>query len=367
MKVTTSKSKNAESFYITKGYINDKGVSTSTIVRKLGTLAELLPEHGPTRDDVMAWARAEAKIETLKYKQEQKSKAVQITFHADRQLDYDCQTLYQGGYLFLQHFYYKLQLEKICRKLRNKHKFEYDINSILSDLIYTRILEPSSKRASFVAASDFLEKPSYALHDVYRALDILGEECDFIQSEVYKNSSFLGKRNKVAFMWGRRKYTNKNILIFLDVDGVLNTTNSRFTKYEVKESIVESLGMLVDMLNKKGYIVKVVLSSTWRLGYDKDYEQCSPQVQNLITKLASVDITIYDKTPIYTDKTRDVEIARYIKEYELKHNDFAYVILDDDTSIFNKDALRDMSFYKVNEKTGLVASDVNGIVKMLKS
>ena len=98
-------------------------------------------------------------------------------------------------------------------------------------------------------------------------------------------------------MLGRKKDTNKKVLIFLDVDGVLNTTNSRFTKYEVKERNVEALGMLVDMLDKKGYIVKVVLSSTWRLGYDKDYEQCSPQMQNLITKLASVDITIYDKTP----------------------------------------------------------------------
>ena len=56
MRVITSKSKNAESFYISKGYINDKGVSTSTIVRKLGTLKELLVDHGPTRDDVMAWA-----------------------------------------------------------------------------------------------------------------------------------------------------------------------------------------------------------------------------------------------------------------------------------------------------------------------
>ena len=42
---------------------------------KLGTLKELLPEHGPTRDDVMAWAREEARIETLKYKDEQKSKS----------------------------------------------------------------------------------------------------------------------------------------------------------------------------------------------------------------------------------------------------------------------------------------------------
>ena len=88
MRITTSKSKNSESFYITKGYINDNGVSTSTVIRKLGTLNELLKEHGPTRDDVMAWAKEEARLETLKYKEEQKNKSVQITFHADRQLDY---------------------------------------------------------------------------------------------------------------------------------------------------------------------------------------------------------------------------------------------------------------------------------------
>lgn len=92
MRVTMSKSKNAESFYISKRYVNDKGVSTSVIVRKLGILKELLPEHGPTRDDVFAWAKEEARIETLKYKQEQENRLVQITFHADRQLDYDKQT-----------------------------------------------------------------------------------------------------------------------------------------------------------------------------------------------------------------------------------------------------------------------------------
>ena len=91
MRVVTSKSKNAESFYISKGYVNDKGVSTSVIVRKLGTLKELLPEHGPTRDDVMAWAREEARLETLKYKQEQEEKQTKLTLHADRQLDYDKQ------------------------------------------------------------------------------------------------------------------------------------------------------------------------------------------------------------------------------------------------------------------------------------
>ena len=195
MRVVTSKSKNAESFYISKGYVNDKGISTSVIVRKLGTLKELLPEHGPTRDDVMAWAREEARLETLKYKQEQEEKQIKLTLHADRQLDYDKQVFYRGGYLFLQSIYYQMQMNKICRKLKQKYKFQYDINAILSDLIYARILEPCSKRSSYKAALEFLEKPSYQLHDVYRALDVLGAACDTIQAEVYKNSHFLGQRN----------------------------------------------------------------------------------------------------------------------------------------------------------------------------
>lgn len=206
MRITTSKSKNAESFYISKGYINDKGVSTSVIVRKLGTLKDLLPEHGPTRDDVMAWAKEEARLETLKYKQEQENRFVQIAFHAGRQLEYGKQTFFRGGYLFPQFFYYQLQLNKVCRKLKAKHNFKYDINAILSDLIYARILEPSSKRSSYKAASEFLEKPSYELHDIYRALDVLGSECDFIQSEVYKNSHFLGPRNDKVLYYDCSNY-----------------------------------------------------------------------------------------------------------------------------------------------------------------
>ena len=206
MKVVTSKSKNAESFYISKSYVNDKGASTSVIIRKLGTLNDLLKEHGPTRDDVMRWAKEEARIETQKYKEEQKSKAVQITFHANRQLDYDKQKFFRGGYLFLQYIYYQLQLNKVCRKLKAKYKFMYDINAILSDLIYARILEPTSKRSSFKVASEFLEKPSYELHDVYRALDVLGNECDLIQSEVYKNSHFLGTRNDKVLYYDCSNY-----------------------------------------------------------------------------------------------------------------------------------------------------------------
>lgn len=195
MRLITSRSKNSESFYISKAYVNDHGVSTSVIIRKLGTLNDLLKEHGPTREDVVRWAKEETRIETEKYKKEREANSIQITFHADRKIDHDKQSFYRGGYLFLQSIYYGLQLDKTCRKLRSKYKFQYDMNAILSDLVYSRILEPSSKRSSFQTAAGFLEKPSYELHDVYRALDILGNECDLLQSEVYKNSQFLIRRN----------------------------------------------------------------------------------------------------------------------------------------------------------------------------
>lgn len=195
MRVMTTKSKNAESFYITKSFKNNAGKSTSKIVRKLGTLRELSEMLGTDRDGVMAWAREQARIETEKYKSGMEQQCVQITFHAGRQLDYNRQKLFEGGYLFLQSIYYGLRLDKACRKIRDKRQFEYDLNAILSDLIYTRILDPDSKRSSFQSAQMYLEPPTYQLHDVYRALSVLAEENDLIQAEAYKNSAFLGKRN----------------------------------------------------------------------------------------------------------------------------------------------------------------------------
>lgn len=195
MHVTTTKSKNAESFYITKTYKTNTGATTSKIVRKLGTLQELSEKLDTNRDGVIAWARGQAKIETEKYKKGNEDKTVIIPFHADRLLDYDKQKFFLGGYLFLQSVYYELKLDHVCRKIKSKHLFEYDLNAILSDLVYARVLEPDSKRSPYRTAKKFLEPPSYGLHDIYRALSVLADECDLVQSEVYKNSHFVTKRN----------------------------------------------------------------------------------------------------------------------------------------------------------------------------
>lgn len=195
MRVTTSKSKNSESFYITQSYTNSQGKSTSKTIRKLGTLAELSKRLHTDRDGVLAWANEQARLETARYKSEKEDALVMVPFHSNKLMDYHKQKLFTGGYLFLQSIYYGLKMDSICRKIKSRYKFEYDLNAILSDLIYTRVLVPSSKSSSFRTAKQFLEPPTYRLHDVYRALSVLAREMDFIQAEVYKNSFFLGSRN----------------------------------------------------------------------------------------------------------------------------------------------------------------------------
>lgn len=206
MRVTTSKSKNSESFYITKSYTNAQGKSTSKTFRKLGTLAELSEQLHTDRDGVLAWANEQARLETLKYKSEKEDATVMIPFHSNRLMDYHKQKLFSGGYLFLQSIYYGIKMDSICRKIKSRHKFEYDLNAVLSDLIYTRVLEPSSKSSSFRAAKCFLEPPTYELHDIYRALSVLADEMDFIQAEVYKNSFFLGNRTDQVLYYDCTNY-----------------------------------------------------------------------------------------------------------------------------------------------------------------
>ena len=48
MNLHITKSKNAESFYIAKSYTKANGKTSSVIVRKLGTLNQLIVEHGGT-------------------------------------------------------------------------------------------------------------------------------------------------------------------------------------------------------------------------------------------------------------------------------------------------------------------------------
>lgn len=183
MRVTLSKSKNAEQVYITKAFRNEKGKSTSKIFTKLGTMAELLPQHDNDREKVIAWAKEQARILTEQEKNNTLKIPVQLSEGV--QLKLGEQVSFNGGYLFLQKIFHELGMDKICSEIRSRHSFEYDLSDVLSGLLYSRILSPSSKLSSYEYLKGLIEAPTYDLHDVYRALDVLNSEADNIQASLY--------------------------------------------------------------------------------------------------------------------------------------------------------------------------------------
>ena len=195
MRVTTTKSKFSESFYINYAYIDKNGKSTSKIFKKLGTLNELKEKLGTDdRDEVMKWAREQARIATEQHKAESETVLVplspKILINLNERRSFNC------GYLFLQKICSDLRIDNICRNIKGRHKFKYDIQAIITDLVYARILNPSSKKSSYSYCQSLLEMPKYSLDNVYDALQILADESDYIQCDLYRNSNFLHARNK---------------------------------------------------------------------------------------------------------------------------------------------------------------------------
>ena len=203
MRISIRKSKNFEFIYIIKD-IYSNGSRTTKTVEKLGKINELCSEKNLSRDQVIEWAQSRAKKLTADEKNENSN--IIIPFSSNRIIDLDTERKFNCGYLFLQSIYYQLKLDNICRNIKNRYKFDFDLNAILSDLIYSRILCPSSKRSSFQFASTLLEKPKYELHDVYRALSVLAKESSYIQSELYKNSHFVKQRNTSTLYYDCTNY-----------------------------------------------------------------------------------------------------------------------------------------------------------------
>lgn len=190
MKLTISKSKNSTSLYVAKSFYAN-GTRTSKIVEKLGTVAEL--EKKLNGQDPIEWAKKY--IEELNRKEKEEKREVLVKYSPSKLINKGEQHLFNGGYLFLKKIYHEIGLHKICKRISQKYKFDFDLDSIFSRLVYSRVIFPSSKLATHKLSKKFIEQPNFDLHQIYRALEILAKETDFIQSAIYENSLKIFKRN----------------------------------------------------------------------------------------------------------------------------------------------------------------------------
>lgn len=267
MRIRTVKTTNTTQYAIIKD-ITKNGKRTTCVYENLGTIEKIKLRSG--NEDPIKWLKNYVK--NLNQKQKDNNVSVIIEKNTSKLIDKNIQVSFNIGYFFLQDIYYKLGLNKICASISDKYQFKFDLNDILSKLIYSRILFPASKLKTLELSKKFLEQPNFEYQHIERALPILSKENDFIQSELYKNSKmYMPRNNRVLYYdctnfffeveceddfrkYGKSKENRPNPIVqmglFMDGDGIPlsceitpGNTNENTTLKPLEEKIIKDFNL----------------------------------------------------------------------------------------------------------------------------
>ena len=173
-------------FYILKD-ITKNGKHSTTTVEKLGTAEEIMAAH--SCDDAMEWARQRALELDMKDREASDPEGRHYILARDNvRIPKGALNSFNVGYLPLQKIYYDLRMPSICNAISKRHSFDFDLDTIFSRLIYSQILFPGSKLRVTDLSRRLFEHPDFEYHQVLRALSVISEHFDEIQSSLYKNS-----------------------------------------------------------------------------------------------------------------------------------------------------------------------------------
>lgn len=263
MRIRKTKTKNTEQYAIIYD-ININGKRTTKIYENLGTIDKIKLKSN--NEEPLEWLKKY--VNNLNKKIKEESLPIILKKFPTKKLEKNKKYTFNGGYLFLQKIYYDLRIDKICNTISNKYKFKYDLNNILSNLIYSRIIYPSSKLKTLELSKNFIEQPNFEYNHVLRALEVICKENDFIQSQLYKNSNnYLERNNKVLYydctnfffeieqedglkQYGKSKENRPNPIVqmglFMDGDGIPmafditpGNTNEQVTLKPLEKKIIK--------------------------------------------------------------------------------------------------------------------------------
>ena len=232
MRLGISKSKNTINYYIIKDYTKNGKRSTKHVLR-IGNIEEVKKMAG--NQDYNEWLKDYVK----QYNEEHsKSEIVIIKKNNKKLIPMNMNNSFNVGYLFLEKLYYQLKLNDICDEIQSKYKFKFNLNEILSYLIYARIIYPSSKLETFKQCQNFINQPKFQLHDEYRALNYIADNMDFIQEKLFNNSKNVIKRNADVIYYDCTNY-------FFEIDNEDDLRKYGISK-EHRPSPIVGMGLFMD-------------------------------------------------------------------------------------------------------------------------
>ena len=200
-----SQAKDYKIYYLIEDY-KKNGKRTTRTLETIGNEPDIIKKANEENISLDAWLNNYVKEYNNTHTVKEKPEEVIVKKYVNRQIPMDKINKYNVGYLFLKDIYYSLKLDKTINTVTKKHKFEFDLNEVLSYLVYSRIIFPSSKLKTFELSKNFIETPKYNLENIYRGLTYLCSNLDYIQRELYNNSKSVVDRKTRIFYYDCTNY-----------------------------------------------------------------------------------------------------------------------------------------------------------------
>ena len=232
MRLKTSKSKNATLYYVIKDYTDIKGKRTTKIFEKLGNQEQVEERFG--KEDT--FNKIKEYIDDLN--NEDKDELFKREYNPNKRISPGIKRQFNVGYLFLQKLYNQLRINDICNSIQDKYQFHFNLNEILSYLVFARIIYPSSKLETFKQCQNFIEQPNFKLHDEYRALSYIAQNMDFIQESLFNNSKDVIKRDSSIIYYDCTNY-------FFEIDNEDDLRKYGISK-EHRPNPIVGMGLFMD-------------------------------------------------------------------------------------------------------------------------
>ena len=175
---------------IADGYRDKERKHTRTItVKSLGYIDELEKQY----DDPIAFF--EEQVKKMNIEKSIKNAPVTLSFSPNEKIISNSTNRKNFGYAALSKIYHELEIDTFLKNKQRYNKEEYDANSIMKLLVFSRLLYPASKKKTYENRDTFFEKFDFSLDDIYRCLSLFNKHSDALQLWLHEHIKTQYKRD----------------------------------------------------------------------------------------------------------------------------------------------------------------------------
>lgn len=205
------------------------------VIERLGYVDEY--EH--LYEDPIAHFKEVARQRTLAMKEEEAQKELFLgTVYADELVGENENAMSHLGFVPLSSIYHELKLDQFLINRQRSRPIEYSLNDVMQLLVYTRILNPGSKKASFYQKENLATSFNCELHDVYRALDHFAKFKEELLVHLHEQVRINYKRKTHVVFYDVTNY-------YFEIDQEGDFRKKGFCKHNTRNPIVQ-MGLLLD-------------------------------------------------------------------------------------------------------------------------